>query len=91
MNNRMTFERPTADLPTDRADRQAIADQLRNNPGSWALIGQRPGTPGAVRMTTYVISKGGPGWQMFGPGFEARTATMFGENRIYARYVGDAS
>jgi hypothetical protein len=36
----------------------------------------------------YAIRQGGRGWQMFGPGFEAKAVSVVGENRIYVRYVG---
>lgn len=71
-----------------REDREWAARTLRANPGRWALLGRWPGGD-TSRQHAFLIRNGGPGWRMFGAGFEVQAHTMLGEFRIYARYVGE--
>jgi hypothetical protein len=82
------FEQPTPAIPPMTA-RPAVAYELVENPGQWALIGTWPNAASARQMA-YAIRQGSSGWQMFGRGFEAQAVTVIGEHRIYVRYVGGA-
>lgn len=92
------FEEEAQPIPTRRNDWIAFAALLRANPGQWALFGQYPGTPGGARQYTYVLRHGGriglstvPKATAFDPvgSFEFTLKTLFEEQRIYVRYVGD--
>ena len=63
------------------------ADALRERMGEWALIGSSC-TSGAAGQRAYAIRRGDQAG--FGPPetFEAQARTLFGEHRVYARYVG---
>ncbi|WP_017612089.1 hypothetical protein [Nocardiopsis salina] len=70
-----------------RAWGHTIAHQLTNRPGQWALIlTGKPGTP-QIYNRRRVIAKGiTVPWRPEGA-FEARSFTIDGELRLYARYV----
>ena len=84
------FEQPAYILATGAEARSAVAQTLVARLGEWGLLGTWT-NPGSIRQTAYCIRRGLSGWQMFGPGFEAEAVTMFGEHRLYARYVGMAA
>lgn len=79
-------EQPAAPLPSAEAERHRAAWALRGNPGAWALLGAA-GTSGSARTHAWKIRTAGKGWPMFGDGFQAEAHTMFGEHRVYARWV----
>jgi hypothetical protein len=92
------FERKAMPVPTEQSQINAFADALRDNPGEWALYGYAVSSASA-RMHAYLIRRGGErgdgGWnprikEAFGSerSFETHSVTLFGENRIYIRYVG---
>jgi hypothetical protein len=65
----------------------ALIRALKARPGTWALLG-RYDTPGVMRQTAYEIRHGLR--SRFPKGqFETESQTMFGEHRIYIRYVGE--
>lgn len=82
------FEPPAPPVPRTRENRKAVADALRACPGQWALIGCHTNS-GSARTGAYEIRKALRG-DMFGPpgAFEAEAKTLFGEHRVYARYMG---
>ena len=64
----------------------AFAAALQDRSGEWALLG-RYGTAGSMRQAAYEVRHGlRPAF--VGGGFEAESRTMFGEHRVYVRYVG---
>ncbi|MER7908250.1 hypothetical protein [Streptomyces sp. NPDC096068] len=68
----------------------AIAKELRARPGEWAHI-LTFDTVGSATATAYSIRKGArKAWAPAGS-FEARSRTVDGEYRVYARYLGGAS
>lgn len=84
------FEEPAYEPFRRVESRQVFADQLRARPGEWALLG-RYVTGGVARQSAYEIRNAlDPKDQPFAPAgaFEAEARTMFGEHRVYARYVG---
>lgn len=87
------FEPDSYPVPRALEDRQAFADALRAQPGTWALLGTHR-TSGTARQSAYEIrlATGGPRNTPFAPSksFEAEARTMFGEYRVYVRYVGGA-
>jgi hypothetical protein len=64
----------------------ALAEELRANPGRWALVAERAGTDGA--LATHIRSGQ---MQCFTPtgDFDAAARRVGRITRIYARYVGD--
>lgn len=82
------FEEP-APHPLCRAESlTAFAAALRERPRVWALLGKY-GTPGMAGQTAYLIRRSlKPGFT--DGGYEAESRTLFGEYRVYARYVGGA-
>jgi hypothetical protein len=88
----VSFETPTPPVPKGEKSLEGFAAALRTAPGKWALLGQHSGTPGAVRTYAWSIRQGGPELpgRSFGPGFEAETRTMLGEQRIYVRLSPDS-
>jgi hypothetical protein len=85
----LRFEKPAPLIPFSVESRTEIAKALKLTPGRWALLGQRK-VAGSARQDAYSVRNGKPGWSMFGPGFEAEARTLFGEHRIYVRYVDGA-
>lgn len=83
-------DHPAHPLPKHGAPRRELAAALRAKPGRWHLLGAYHSAT-CARTFSYEIRKGGHGWTMFGPGFEAETHTMLGQHRIYARWVGGAA
>jgi hypothetical protein len=79
-------EQPSNPLPSAEADRHRDAWALRDNPGTWALLGTA-GTSGSARTHAWKIRTAGKGWRMFGDGFQAEAHTMLGEHRVYARWA----
>ncbi len=92
------FEEETPLLLPNAEEWAAFADALRMRPGVWALFGQYSGASGGARQYAYALRNGGatpgchrvPGAQVFDPpgSFEFTHRLMFGENRIYVRFVG---
>lgn len=64
----------------------AIAGLLRERPGDWARILTLPANNSAAAMA-YAITAGKLTAYPFGS-FEAKSRTVDGESRVYARYVG---
>lgn len=77
---------PSYPLPKPGAARHQAAWVLRNHPGVWFLLGTA-GQTGTGKTFSWQIRNGAKGWSMFGEGFEAISRTMFGEYRLYARWV----
>lgn len=69
------------------ASHEAIAEQLRARPDEWAHILTFP-TINSASSTAYSIRKATR--KAWGPAgsFEAKSRTVDGEFRVYARYVG---
>lgn len=97
--NDILFDDPSYPVPETLEEVREFADTCRRQPGRWALYGAMTAPGSTVRMTAYIIRKGGhslrgkvysPKMFTFGPpgSFEAQTITMLGEHRIYARFVG---
>lgn len=82
----LTFEEPAELIPAP-AECEMIAKGLRANMGEWYLIG-RSETAGAARQRAYMFRLGQQ--TGFGPpgAFESESKTLFGEFRVYVRYVG---
>lgn len=82
------FDPPAPPIPRGRAVREAFANDLRANPGQWALLGQHP-SPTAARQFAYGIRSGKHTslWLPAGA-YETETRTVLGEHRVYVRYVG---
>lgn len=78
---------PTPLPPRTDETRAAFAAALRERPGVSAIWG-RQATSGSARQEAYVIRKGR--MRPFQPAgaFDAAARTLFGEHRIYVRYVG---
>ncbi|MFK0172633.1 hypothetical protein ACIQU5_27935 [Streptomyces sp. NPDC090306] len=78
-----------APAPEVRRDDQALRDfaaTLRAKPGEWALLG-RDTNGNCARQKAYDLRRGA--LPQFRDGrYEAETHTMFGEPRVYVRYVG---
>ena len=90
--NREAEEVPRFDGPADPlpgAKRLAeFADKLRENFGEWALLGCSS-SPNRANQRAYIIRHGiQKGFEPAGS-FESESRTLFGEHRIYARYVGE--
>lgn len=68
---------------------QSVVDDLRANPGEWAVVLEDVTTGTAGAMVHRIKN----GWTCFLPGgaFEAvcRNGERAGRSRVYARYVGD--
>ena len=64
----------------------AFVSALKARPKVWALLGTYS-TSGSGRQAAYAIRRG-----LFarfaGGGFESEARTLFGEHRVYVRYVG---
>lgn len=82
----LRFEKPAPLIPFSVESRTEIAEALKLTPGRWVLLGQRKAA-GSARQDAHSVRYGKPGWAMFGAGFEAESRTLFGEHRIYVRYV----
>ena len=84
------FEEP-AHEPFRRVEsRELFADVLRARPGEWALLGKYA-TAGTMRQAAYEVRHAlDPKDQPFAPAgsFEAIARSMFGEHRVYVRFVG---
>ncbi|WP_426404249.1 hypothetical protein ACN9M0_24930 [Streptomyces sp. R-07] len=85
----LRFEKAAPLIPFSDEARSEVAEALKLVPGRWALLGRRK-VAGSARQDAYSVRNGKPGWAMFGTGFEAEMRTLFGEHRIYVRYVGAA-
>ncbi|RAJ70207.1 hypothetical protein K378_01372 [Streptomyces sp. Amel2xB2] len=85
------FDAPAPDVLRTAKSRAAFADALRGRPGEWALLGQQT-TRGTAGQDAYEIRRGlRPANAGFTAGeFEAEAKTLFGEHRVYVRYVGGA-
>lgn len=70
-----------------RGKHAAIAAQLRERPGDWAHILTLPATNSANSMA-YAIRNGNLGAYTPAGAYEAKSRTIDGERRVYARYVG---
>ncbi|MGW7355153.1 hypothetical protein ACWGI0_00280 [Streptomyces sp. NPDC054802] len=83
------FEDPARPIPGNSADREAFAAALRAFPGHWALYGAHVSSAGSARQLAYAI-RHGLGYRALTPAgdFEVEFRTLFGEHRIYIRYVG---
>lgn len=84
------FEEPAYEPFRRVESRRVFADQLRARPGGWALLGGYA-TSGTARQSAYEVRNAlDPKDQPFAPAgaFEAEARTMFGEHRVYVRYVG---
>lgn len=93
----LRWEAPSPDLNgagrqrsnRDRAQMwQPVADELRANPGRWALIHESADAGRRVDLA-FRICRGEP--KAFAPAgdYEAVTRTRGGGLRVYARYLGD--
>lgn len=83
----------TVDLPGKEA-RRALADFLRENPGSIVLLAAVPvERRGTISMWAGRVQRAEGGMGMFAPAgsFEARGCTVFGLTRLFVRYTGEAS
>lgn len=84
------FEKPAHEPFRTVQSRQVFADALRARPGEWALLG-RYCTQGVASQEAYVVRRVvDPKDRPSAPAgsFEAESRTMFGEHRVYVRYVG---
>ncbi|MGW7435673.1 hypothetical protein [Streptomyces sp. NPDC054849] len=68
----------------------AIADQLRTRPGQWAHIDSK-GTRASAASTAYLVNNGRLGAYAPAGTFEAKSRTVDGEYRVYARYIGTSA
>lgn len=75
--------------PEQRQQWGSVADRLRARPGVWAVVFVAPNI-NAARTVVSSIQAGRRSGMPAGE-FEARSATVDGEHRVYARYVGGAS
>jgi len=82
------FENPAYGALRSDESLTALVTALKAQPGVWALLGKY-GSPGVMRQTAYEIRHGMRRHFADG-GFETESQTMFGEYRIYIRYVGGA-
>lgn len=93
------FEDEAPGIPETLDEIQAFADGLREHPGRWALYGQQPGAMGSTRSEAWGIRRAGTRMDgtvysrrltLFAPvnSFETHAVTLFGERRIYVRFVG---
>ena len=80
------FESPAHDALRRPESLHAFIGALRARPGEWALLGQY-GTAGTMRQAAYEVRQG-LNLAFAGGGFEAQSRTMFGEHRVYVRFVG---
>lgn len=64
-----------------------FAQELKKNMGEWALLG-RCKAPNSARQRAYIIRTGEQAGYEPAGSFEAEARTIFGEYRVYARYVG---
>lgn len=86
------FETPATPAPLSQESLAAFADALRERPGMWAFL-RSCTTPGSAGQSAYEIRKAARNYRPFKPfspagDFEAEARTIFGEHRVYVRYVG---
>jgi hypothetical protein len=86
MNHTVTFE-PLPDGATRHGINTAIAAKLRDRPGEWAHINTYT-TPGSAASCAQQINSGRLAAYAPAGSFEAKSRTVDGERRVYARYVG---
>lgn len=68
-------------------DWAAIADALRSNPGTWALVAVCPSMQIAASTARYVRESHYK--PLRGDVYEAASRLVDGESRVYARYIGE--
>lgn len=84
------FEEPAPRAPHGLRARWAFANELRNRPMAWALLGAYK-NGGCARSSAYNIRHALMGKDHpFGPpgAFEAEARSMLGQHRVYVRFVG---
>jgi hypothetical protein len=86
MSFHVNFE-PLPDTAGRRNKHEAIAAELRARPGAWAHI-LTVAAQGTATSMAYMVRVAR--FKAYGPAgtFEARSRTIDGEFRVYARYVG---
>lgn len=72
----------------DKEGRIELAELLRENPGSVALLAAMKSS-NCARQAAYSVRQGASGMRMFGPpgAYDASTTTMFGLSWIFVSYV----
>jgi hypothetical protein len=89
----LRFEPPTPEVPREQEDLQEAAEELRANPGHWALLGKVSGKKTrAARTYAWSIRHdrdGLPGRAFDGDAhrYEVEARTVIGEQRVYIRYI----
>ncbi|HET6636580.1 MAG TPA: hypothetical protein VFH77_16305 [Streptomyces sp.] len=84
------FVEPAPPVPRRPESIHAFAEAVKDRPGVWALFGVQT-TPACARQNAYMIRRALRHLnEAFGPAgsFEAEARTIFGEWRVYTRYVG---
>lgn len=79
---------PSRERGERRYDWARIADDLKANPGEWALVAVCPNPTTAASTARYI--RNGK-YKPLGAGFDAVARTVDGEPRVYACYIGEAS
>ena len=87
------FQEPAPLVPRRPESRADFAATLRKNPGKWALFGQHSSSE-CARQDAYLIRRAkNPQNAGFSPAgaFETVARDLFGEHRVYIRFVGEQS
>ncbi|AGP56839.1 hypothetical protein [Streptomyces rapamycinicus] len=73
--------------PTGKSEHNYIAEELRARPDEWAVV-QRKATTTRAASAAQAIRSGK--LRAYAPpgSFEAKSRTVGGEHRVYARYLG---
>ncbi|MFD9868530.1 hypothetical protein ACFXI8_27175 [Streptomyces niveus] len=89
-NQPVTFEQPGHPVPRSPDAITAFASALREQPGQWALFGTHRNSACARQNAYQIRTARGPKDQVFAPAgsFETLSRTLFGEHRVYVRFVG---
>ncbi len=80
------FDAPSDPLPGVKV-LERFAEDLRANMGEWALLGAAH-SMGSAGQCAYMIRHGRQAGFSPAGSFEAESKTIFGEHRVYARFVG---
>lgn len=86
------FDAPAPDILRRPESRAVFAAALKDRPGEWALFGKCLTQSTASTYAWEIRNARSMGMAPFAPAgaFEAESRTLFGEHRVYVRYVGGA-